>query len=140
MAWRMVSCQRRLTSKVERHATGAEEGEAHQRRLRHDSVYCGDGLAIARAPVAVHCPRLLTNVCKDEGLVTLCNQAPDVYLDLCTMLGKDLSRSTAELSVFKAGASVWRMPMAEAAPHGSHALKQKQSPAGGCMLPSIAAQ
>ena len=52
MAWRMVSCQRRLTLKVERHATVAEEGEAHQRRLRHDSVYCGDGLAIARAPVA----------------------------------------------------------------------------------------
>jgi hypothetical protein len=85
----MVSCQRRLTSKVERHATVAEEGEAHQRRLRHDSVYCGDGLAIARAPVAVHCPRLLTNVCKDEGLV-LCNKAP--------MLGKDPSRSTAELA------------------------------------------
>lgn len=32
----------------------------------------------------------------------LCNKAPDVYLDLCTMLGKDPSRSTAELSAFKA--------------------------------------
>lgn len=68
----------------------------------------------------------------------MCNDSPDVCLNLCKMLGRNPSRSTTELARLDLSiADAWRTSKAEA-PHGVHDSKLHE--AGGCMLSSIAAQ
>ena len=68
----------------------------------------------------------------------MCNDSPDVCLNLCKMLGRNPSRSTTELARLDLSiADVWRMSKAEA-PHSVHDSKHHE--AGGCMFSSIAAR